>query len=469
MTSHEASSKAEEKIGAEFWNKDWYSSPEIISQNGANLEEMHQREMFIVKVTFDRSGERCTGTGFYVNIPEARYGWYTCDGNNPTSRRSQNPGNLSQTYDIILTAGHNLIAVDGQTSKNIQVERVTITTENGKLKYDDEKIPVSESQVMISEKYRQSPGEHNSQNDWGVLFLEPKGGARGFGINLLFGLDDQQGKNESLIQRALKNHQVTIAGYQSTGSIQATSGTGYVRSTGEVEYEAQTAPGISGSPVWLPYQGLSTVIAIHKGSRISFELLEQLYRRANLGYFSKSLKATQTDKVGGEVNFAKGLYLRFPDPGGRGRVRFGAEGLQTRFDILPALTEPAKEAKSDTGDRVHYVFRLHGTEEEEKSKRYQWVLWNLDLNKVNLVRSIHPSCLVKLLDGRKLAESFQVVYSGGQNVGKDGYYTLTMGTKYLRVEDEDMGIPVETSEVTLHKNKALKRFETYNHFRFEDY
>ncbi|RFU80606.1 hypothetical protein TARUN_1561 [Trichoderma arundinaceum] len=455
MTSHHTPCKWEKEIGAEFWHNDWHKSPEVNSHKGSKLEEMHQRQMLIVKLTFDRP-TRCTGTGFYVNIPEVKPGWYTCDGDGSASARGQNLENTKQRYDIILTAGHNLIGDDGQMSKNIHVERVTIVAENGNLVYNKDDIPVSESQVMISEKYRQNPGTYNSHNDWRVILVEANDGMHGFGINLPFGLDNKEGENESLIQQALKSHQVTIAGYQPQGPIKSTSGPGRVGRAGEIEYEAQTEPGISGSPVWLPYQGLDTVIAIHRGSRIRFELLEQLYRRTNLGYFSKSLKATQAERVGNIVDYAKGIYLRFPGPGGRAKVRLGAEGLQTTFDVLPVLTEPAKTNESNTGDRVHYVFRMHGAEEGGESRSHQWVLWNIDLNKVSLVQNIHPACLVKLLDGRKLAESFQVVYTGGQNLNNRDYYALTVETKRLRIEDEDMGIPTETSEVSLHKVNARR-------------
>ncbi|KAI1211520.1 uncharacterized protein F4807DRAFT_417933 [Annulohypoxylon truncatum] len=461
------------KLDPDMYHEDWNGLPKITLQNGANLEELHMRETFIVKLSFYRP-EHCTGTGFYINIPDVRRDWYTCNSNNPAPTNSKDRTE-GKCHHIILTAGHNLIGDDRNLSTNVKIERAEFEEKENEKKEIETVIKktwidVSEDQVMICDSYRKNPGPDNSRNDWGAIFLESDGRPHGFGINLLLGLDDREDGCQSLIQRVLQKNQVTIAGHLTKGSIRTTTGPGSVCSTGQIEYEAQTEPGISGSPVWVPYQGLATVVAIHayggrgrskrsRGTRISFELLETVYKRAGLGYFSKVLKASQTKKDGEAVKYPKGLYLRFPGPGSRARVRLGADGLQTTFDVLPAATQPSSGPAKRI---VYYAFRFH-------AKNRRWVLWNSDQKTVSLVSSPHPACLVRLSDGKKFTTSFQVACA--RREGSRPEVLLQLGTKRLRIEDEDMGIAAETSEVVLAEFPAMQMHPKagfYNHFWFED-
>lgn len=69
-----------------------------------------------------------------------------------------------------------------------------------------------------------------------------------------------------------------------------------------------------------------------QGTRLSLDVYRDIYQWAELGWSSKSLKVAQNKAP------ALGLYLRFSKDVPFGRVRLGPEELDTRFDIMPGLT-----------------------------------------------------------------------------------------------------------------------------------
>ncbi|KAF2965994.1 hypothetical protein GQX73_g7584 [Xylaria multiplex] len=448
------------RLSPEFWSEKYLKEPEVVIGNGTNIENLHIKKTFIVKLTFNQP-TACSGTGFFVNIPRPNV-------EGDKKERTMFPR-------IILTAAHNLIGNDKQLSRDLEIEYCVANDRDDKESFANNTMKVTNDQIFISEKYKDNPGPHNSMHDWGFLILGEEPYPRGFGLSLLFSLTDQDMSERSLLRRVLQKNGVHILGHSDAGDNQITSGPGIISTTGEIEYEAETKKGISGSPVWVPYEGLATVIAIHaygpersrrsRGTRISFGLLQELYSQARLVYFSRALKAVRVPipKPGVVNYFPKGVYLHFPCINSRAKVHYGNIGLHTTFDIIPALTHPSPSAT------VQHAFLLHEAGGNGNDKM-RWVLWNVETNKVTAIDHIHPACLVELIPGKQSTKSFQVAIP--KVTGKNKTVILLLGAQRLQIEDEELGIPAVSSEVSMVEINCMQvppklKDHQFNHFRFE--
>lgn len=175
------------------------------------------------------------GTGFYVNLPGTK-------------------------DDVILTAGHNLIS---ETSR-----RATDLTVLG-----NSPISIGADEFKISKSYEQEPNGKQAVNDYGIILVprvnnQPRAG---FGYSLKLGIDEDL------------NRTVHVTGYkgkvskpgnslgstpsdkdkQNTDMNKPVDSTGKATSDGEqLVYGARTEQGMSGSPVWVAYNGYPTVVGI---------------------------------------------------------------------------------------------------------------------------------------------------------------------------------------------------------------
>ena len=178
-------------------------------------------------------------------------------------------------------------------------------------------------------------------------------------------------------------------------------------------------------------------------------------------------------KIRGEQEkYPQGLYLRFPGLDGRARVRLGPGDLDTTFDILPALSKPDSRI-------MKYAFRFRNRSTSQETPGYGWVLWDARRGKATVVKRTHPACLVRLERKKAMSELFQVVShvcagsDNGVENDDDDIYELRMGVESLDPDDEDLGIPAETTEVSLNRVKQMRKplkndpFQ-YNYFCFED-
>ena len=205
---------------------------------------------WIVQMQFQRGAETGVGNGFFVNIPGV------------------------PKYHVILTAGHNLIGVDGTLSQNITIKAIDPA--------DDYIVPDGDSYICKSYKAQR---ENNDPNDWGVV-LYPRGkpnllpprfrdkntsqadkdaieDAFGFRISLHLGhAETLQG-------------QATVSGYRDQSKRgEPVSSSGAIMSVypTQVEYKLATERGISGSCVWIPHRTFPTAIAIQCVSTSSVSL-----------------------------------------------------------------------------------------------------------------------------------------------------------------------------------------------------
>ncbi|RYP48448.1 hypothetical protein DL768_005650 [Monosporascus sp. mg162] len=325
---------------------------------------------------------------------------------------------------------------------------------------------VEDKYVKICPDYEKSPEENRSPFDWGVIF-EPKETAKpgsrkdkkakkdrkgkpraaGFQLNLLYAVDPPSYREENALRQFMEAGML-ISGYiapREIGDPIIRSGRGRPVCWRQLEYNASTQPGMSGSPVWATCEGEPTVVGIHttgphewepdtsQGVRLNFDVLEQLFDWAGVKRRSKCLKVDDL-----ELFHDEGLYLRFSSPKAFGRVRLGSHELNTVFDILPS-------GRRTKDGEATYVFRFlqppgWPTEEAE----YLWVLWDSTRNRVALSPTLHKYSEVALLKDRKFPSRFGILPVGAPGGASR---QLFMGSMHIRREDLCYG-PVESSEVS---------------------
>ncbi|KAK6501951.1 hypothetical protein TWF481_009769 [Arthrobotrys musiformis] len=388
-------------------------NPEI--GGGFRFTQVNLRNEWIVKLVFEQEDYRRTGTGFYLNIPEI-------------------------AFNVIVTAGHNLIDEKGSESKNLK-----ILNEN----FAEEEI----SGIFISESYKKNPSSENVKNDYGVILTKKGDGintSKGFGFSLKLGHEQ------------LKGRSLEVSGYRARsapGQPDMSSGN-YIRSRpGQIEYEVMSEPGFGGSPVYLPFKGHEVAIAIHHGRRkyaigthLDERVLCDIFRFVGIGYEGKSLKVEHKDA------HKLGMYLRFSGYCGFGRVRLGRDGLDTTFDIFLGYS-PAS-----SGGEPLYVFRFnHPPNWPEERKDEKWVLWDVTSDTVTLTEHIQEFCFVQLIkkNKRKLDSIFNVVLP---ITGKD-LVELRMQANEITEQDIELGVR-ETSEISFERHVRGKPAR-FKDFRFE--
>ncbi|KAH8704544.1 hypothetical protein GQ44DRAFT_778001 [Phaeosphaeriaceae sp. PMI808] len=422
----------------ELYHRDYKDVPKSVFKHGEEFSDPSRWTGLVVKLEFYKKGMwvQSFGTGFYLDLPEAKYG--TTDAN------------------VILTAGHNLISEDGTRSKSLTV--LSVDKPKGWL--------VGDKYVRICPDYEKSPEENGSPFDWGVIF-EPKETAKprsrkdkkakkdrkdkpraaGFQFNLLYAVDPPSYREENALRQFMEAG-ILISGYiaqREIGDPIFSSRTGRPVGWRQLEYNASTQQGMSGSPVWATCDGQPTVVGIHttgpsewepdtnQGVRLNFDVLEQLFDWAGVARRSKSLKVDDLKRFHDE-----GLYLRFSSPEAFGRVRLGAHELNTAFDILPA------GRRTEDGEAT-YVFRfLQPPGWPTKEAEYLWVLWDSTRNRVTLSPTVHKYSVVALPKVEKSRSRFGILPVGAPG-GADRQ--LAMGSIYIRREDLCYG-PVESSEVS---------------------
>lgn len=98
-------------------------------------------------------------------------------------------------------------------------------------------------------------------------------------------------------------------------------------------HSGQLIAGLSDKPSLFSNNGPARHCRGSRGTRLNETVLETIFDWVGVGYKNKSLKAFLPPNVP-----SKDLYLRFlPEPDQPNAwVRVGSEGLDTRFDILPA-------------------------------------------------------------------------------------------------------------------------------------
>lgn len=216
-------------LDSSLWHNSWLEDPWTADTNNQQGKlgfdaDSTRWESWVSKLRFDMvGGERGrNGNGFFVNIP-------------------------NEKYDILLTAGHNLIDPAGARTENL------IILKGGKTGED---LEVDPTNVRICKEYAEEPGELSAAFDYGVILIErdknkPR---RGFGFSLILG---DVGLNGVMPIEG----DVSIGGYRPGDDPQKdrprkSSGKCLACRDAQLEYDVEAAEGISGGPVWVGYKGL---------------------------------------------------------------------------------------------------------------------------------------------------------------------------------------------------------------------
>lgn len=154
-------------------------------------------------------------------------------------------------YDIIFTAGHNLVNADKKLVHSVDVI------------VDREKIFTARTHgthYHLSESYRNNPGDENSVNDYGCILIEKANteGRHGFGFSLVLAQQDLKAMGLNAF----------VGGYPGELNMDGkvdfryTMGNFGALDDSRVAYHATTEKGQSGGPVWVLYKGYEVAVGI---------------------------------------------------------------------------------------------------------------------------------------------------------------------------------------------------------------
>lgn len=257
-----------------------YDRPQKTDDFGIDLTaDVHRWENWIVKLTFEKQGSEyldqvsalgfsretkadCNiwrirsldvkhGNGFYVNVPNA-------------------------TYDVVLTAAHNLVDGPQHYCPNIKIihdrYKEKNNTEEEKEK-EGEDIEVTPDMLRVCTRYFDEPNEDNAIYDYGAILLkrDKLKRIRGFGFHLMLGLVPPRGLDVKSPgdddKDVMHDKVVNVSGYRPEDSPpqelpKRSEGRCVRAGDSQLQYNAQTVQGMSGGPVWVGYRGKETVVAI---------------------------------------------------------------------------------------------------------------------------------------------------------------------------------------------------------------
>ncbi|THH06244.1 hypothetical protein EW146_g9673 [Bondarzewia mesenterica] len=363
-----------EELQHPSWTGD---APDIIHSPGLKFADLELVNEWTVKLDFHVEGVLTYGSGFFINIPDS-------------------------SYDVILTAAHNLVSPTGKFSSKLTV-----------LLADGSRMPATDFHVSEAYKAKQTP-----MTDYGAILLlrPPHRSACGYCVETPPG------------------HPMTSSGH-CVGC--------YAE---QLEYKAVTEQGISGSPVWIDYQGLQTVIAIHnhrpekarahtggsRGSRLTPKLLHDVFTWASVGEYGVELRAQATRST----LPLRGLYLNFSDNFAFARVRLGSG---TKFDVLPVHA---------TLENVLYGMTVGG----------KWVTFNIARKELVLTEKMRDGSLFKKSNVKLKRKAMRIVV---ENEGIS-YQLRMQGTRIREFDGED----AESSEVSMVEY-PLANNEMFTEFWFE--
>ncbi|KAJ5435576.1 hypothetical protein N7445_006461 [Penicillium cf. griseofulvum] len=383
------------ELPAAFHHPGWYEVPEPVRLDGLASSRAQNRNKWTVKLQFKQGGDTRTGTGFYINIPDT-------------------------DLFVILTAGHNLIDDQGSLSKELEVLHQ----------------PEAIVGTYISPEYRKQPTEQNAINDYGAILQRKPDNreSRGFGFAL------------QLAFERLRGQKLDVVGYgelDDPGDPKLDTGKCIFNGQDQrLEYDVGTRKGLSGSPVFMPYKGHETVVAIHnhgpkmagrgsRGTRLNLKVLLQIFEWAGILHRDKCLK------VFNKTRSPKGdeLYLRFTPGRKFARVQKGQNGLETSFDVFPAYA-PA----SSLPTAARYVFRY---KQASISDSKEWVRWDVLQQRVRPTSQVEEACFPQIKydkDTQKYPNVFRVLFPDQvKEKGNDKVMELRMDASLLRDEDIEVG------------------------------
>ncbi|KAF3059215.1 cytochrome c oxidase assembly protein [Daldinia childiae] len=234
------------QVPVQYWHPTQQRDDTCMAERfGTDLSTPARRwENWVVKLTFEKLGSEKHGNGFYVNVPNA-------------------------AYDVILTAGHNLVDKPEHYCSNIKIVQDPS---------EEKDIDVKPEMIRVCRKYFEDPDELKEIYDYGAILLRrpsPKR-HRGFGFHLMLGLPPQLGKGAAYTEDEdkdiLRGEKVNVCGYtpedsppdksNPNNSPRKSEGRCIGTNLHQLRYDADTKPGMSGGPVWVGFRGVETIVAI---------------------------------------------------------------------------------------------------------------------------------------------------------------------------------------------------------------
>lgn len=371
------------QVPVPYWHSTQRRDETCVTESfGIDLSTPARRwETWVVKLTFEKLGSEKHGNGFYVNVPNA-------------------------SYDIILTAGHNLVDKPQHYCSNIKIVQDP---------FEKRDIDVKPEMIRVCRKYFDDPDELNEIYDYGAILLKrpPSKRHRGFGFHLMLGLPPQLGKGAAYTEDEdkdiLQDHMVYVCGYTPEDSPpdkspRRSEGRCIGTNLHQLRYDAGTKPGMSGGPVWVGFRGVEMIVAIHtygeaketagnRGTRVNLNIWRDIFKWLNVGWHGKSLHCCNPSTYS--------MHLHLPQENttapNEGRVRVGKPGrVETLFDVVPVAARPtAKDSNAGYG----FLLRPVGLDVKDTwptSVTSPWVRWDPKKNKVSRSNRFNSQCEVKL-------------------------------------------------------------------------
>lgn len=219
--------------------------------------------------------------------------------------------------------------------------------------------------------------------------------------------------------------------------------------------------------------------AVSQGTRLSLDIYRVICEWAELGWPSKSLKVSQKNAP------PLGLYLRFSKDVEFGRVRLGPEELDTRFDILPGLSN---SGHLDTKSMQYFfLFKEPSYWQDEESDESEnedgttigqatkgvnpsstpvplFVRWKADSRRhqVSLSPMFYDDCLVQLWTKLK---AYEIIRDYGEDMWKLRMQMKAIVMPERAEEREGLFNLFESSEVDFIKTKEKTSLFPVNYFR----
>jgi len=382
----------DEELQHPSWSGDF---PEVIRPLGLKFVDLDAINGWVRQLSFTRDRGLHYGSGFLFHIPGA-------------------------SHDVILTAAHNLIGPNGDLSTEIRVNS------------SRQSVPESDIRVSAAYKIKQT-----AETDFGAILMPRSSEGSGFGYSIRLAFEEHF-KGEL----SVSGYRVPLGPQQSARPVTSTGPcVGCYKQ--QIEYRAETEQGISGSPVWMEYQGAPVAVAIHnhrperkrggsRGSRITPQLLREVFGWVGVGNYGIKLRAQGKKASPGPP---RGLYLNFSENFPFARVRLGSG---TAFDVLPAHA---------TRDKELYALAMG-----EK-----WVMFNIARQEAGLKDEITDKCLFSKSNVKKKTMRITVEDNGRT------YQLRMQGKRIKETGDEE---DAESSEVSFVSYPDMS-LELFTEFSFE--